>query len=102
MREKKTKKIKKKEPSFESFVSDVPVFRFKRCDWGRRPVLNIACLGMLYTVVGAIDPKRRSAELSWRAFMNLWLRVFGAPACLLFDEGNEFDPAQRDQSSASL
>ena len=54
------------------------------------PVLNVTCLGTLYSVFGAIDHKRRSAELTWKAFVTLWLRVFGAPTCILYDEGNEF------------
>ena len=54
------------------------------------PVLNVTCLGTLYSVFGVIDARKRSAELTWRAFVTLWLRVFGPPACVLFDEGNEF------------
>ena len=54
------------------------------------PVLNVTCLGTLYSVFRAIDRKRRSAELTWKAFVTLWLRVFGAPTCILYDEGNEF------------
>ena len=54
------------------------------------PVLNITCLGTLYSTFGVIDARKRSSELTWKAFMTLWLRVFGPPACVLFDEGNEF------------
>ncbi|CAE7350344.1 RE1 [Symbiodinium sp. CCMP2592] len=59
-------------------------------DRAEHPVLNVTCVGTLYSVFGVIDPRRRSAELTWKAFMTLWLRVFGAPTCILYDEGNEF------------
>ena len=54
------------------------------------PVLNITCLGTLYSTFGVIDPLQRSAHVTWKAFARLWLRVFGAPQYLVFDEGREF------------
>eukprot|EP00439_Symbiodinium_sp_Y106_P054927 s200_g7.t1 len=54
------------------------------------PVINITCLGTLYSVFGLVDVKRRTSTNVWAAFVRLWLRVFGAPQCVLFDEGKEF------------
>ena len=57
------------------------------------PVLNITCMGTLYSSFGLIDYKRRSSSATWSAFNRLWLRVFGAPQCVMYDEGKEFTGA---------
>ena len=60
---------------------------------GRRaehPVINITCHGTLYSTFGLIDPLQRSSKVTWLGFTRLWLRVFGAPQYLVFDEGREF------------
>ena len=54
------------------------------------PVLNITCWGTLYSTFGMIDHQRRTAELTWKAFTRLWLRTFGAPQFIIYDQGNEF------------
>ena len=54
------------------------------------PVLNITCWGTLYSTFGLVDMKRRTAELAWTAFTRLWIRTFGAPQYLVYDQGNEF------------
>ena len=54
------------------------------------PVINITCLGTLYSTFGLIDARRRNSALAWSCFNRLWIRVFGAPQCVLFDEGKEF------------
>ena len=54
------------------------------------PVLNITCLGTLYSTFGLIDPLRRSAKLTLKAFERLWVRTFGPPDFLLYDMGTEF------------
>ncbi|CAE7830815.1 RE1 [Symbiodinium sp. CCMP2592] len=54
------------------------------------PVINITCLGTLYSTFGLIDARRRNSALTWSCFNRLWLRVFGAPQCVFFDEGKEF------------
>eukprot|EP00439_Symbiodinium_sp_Y106_P075232 s1629_g14.t2 len=54
------------------------------------PVINITCLGTLYSTFGLVDVKRRTSSNTWAAFLRLWLRVFGAPQCVMYDEGKEF------------
>ncbi|CAE7354364.1 GIP [Symbiodinium pilosum] len=54
------------------------------------PVLNVTCLGTLYSTFGLIDPLRRSAKLTLKAFERLWVRTFGPPDFLLYDMGTEF------------
>ena len=54
------------------------------------PVINITCLGTLYSTFGLVDPLQRSAHVTWLAFSRLWLRTSGAPQYLVFDEGREF------------
>ena len=54
------------------------------------PVLNVTCLGALYSTFGLIDPLRRSAKLTLKAFERLWVRTFGPPDFLLYDMGTEF------------
>ena len=54
------------------------------------PILNVTCLGTLYSTFSMVDPNRRGSELVWNAFLDKWLRVFGAPAFLLMDQGLEF------------
>ena len=54
------------------------------------PVLNVTCLGTLYSTFGLIDPLRRSAKLTLKAFERLWIRTFGPPDFLLCDMGTEF------------
>ena len=54
------------------------------------PVINITCLGTLYSTFGLIDARKRNSALTWSCFNRLWLRVFGAPQCVMFDEGKEF------------
>ena len=54
------------------------------------PVLNVTCLGTLYSTFGLIDPLRRSAKLTLKAFERLWARTFGPPDFLLYDMGTEF------------
>ena len=59
-------------------------------DKAEHPVINVTCLGTLYSAFGLIDNRRRNSALTWSCFNRLWLRVFGAPQCVLFDEGKEF------------
>ena len=54
------------------------------------PVLNITCLGTLYSTFGLVDPLAKTAAKTWEGFARLWLRTFGAPQYLMFDEGREF------------
>ena len=54
------------------------------------PILNITCLGTLYSTFGLVDPLARTAVKTWEGFTRLWLRTFGAPQYLMFDEGREF------------
>ena len=54
------------------------------------PVLNVTCLGALYSTFGMIDPLRRSAKLTLKAFERLWVRTFGPPDFLMYDMGTEF------------
>ena len=54
------------------------------------PVLNVTCLGTLYSTFGLIDPLRRSAKLTLKAFERLWVRTFGPPDFFLYDMGTEF------------
>ena len=54
------------------------------------PILNITCLGTLYSTFGLIDPLRRSSKLTLKAFERLWLRTFGPPDYVLYDQGTEF------------
>ena len=54
------------------------------------PVLNVTCLGTLYSTFGLIDPLAKTSTKTWEGFTRLWLRTFGAPQYLMFDEGREF------------
>ena len=54
------------------------------------PILNITCLGTLYSTFGLIDPLRQSSKLTLKAFERLWLRTFGPPDYILYDQGTEF------------
>ena len=54
------------------------------------PILNITCLGALYSTFGVIDPLRRSSKLTLNTFERLWLRTFGPPDYILYDQGTEF------------
>ena len=51
------------------------------------PVLNVTCLGTLYSTFGLIDPLAKTSTKTWEGFTRLWLRTFGAPQYLMFDEG---------------
>ena len=57
------------------------------------PVLNITCLGTLYSTFGLIDHTRRSAQLTFKAFERMWLRTFGPPEFMILDQGTEFTGA---------
>ena len=59
-------------------------------DKTEHPVLNVTCLGTLYSTFGMIDPLRRSAKLTLKAFERLWVRTFGPPDFLMYDMGTEF------------
>ena len=54
------------------------------------PVLNITCLGTLYSTFGIVDALSKASGKVWDGFTRLWLRVFGAPQYLMFDEDREF------------
>ena len=56
-------------------------------------VLNITCLGTLYSTFGLIDHTRRSAQLTFKAFDRLWLRTFGPLEFMILDQGTEFTGA---------
>lgn len=54
------------------------------------PILNITCLGTLYSTFTMVHPTRRASALVWAAFLKCWLRVFGAPSFIIMDQGLEF------------
>ena len=54
------------------------------------PVLNITCVGTLYSTFTMVHPTRRASALVWAAFLQCWLRVFGAPSFIIMDQGLEF------------
>ena len=55
------------------------------------PVMNVTCVGTLYSTFTMVHPTRRSAALVWSCFLQHWVRVFGSPASsLIYDQGNEF------------
>ena len=54
------------------------------------PVLNVTCVGTLYSTFTLIDAKKRSSQLVWKAFLRSWLRVFGSPSFVIMDQGLEF------------
>ena len=54
------------------------------------PVLNITCLGTLYSTFTLIDAKRRTSGLVWKKFLSSWLRVFGSPSFVIMGQGLEF------------
>ena len=54
------------------------------------PVLNVTCVGSLYSTFTMVDANRKSSKLVWSAFLQSWLRVFGSPSFLIMDQGLEF------------
>lgn len=44
------------------------------------PILNITDLGTLYSTFTVVDAARKSSALVWSAFLQNWVRVFGAPS----------------------
>eukprot|EP00435_Cladocopium_sp_Y103_P060316 s936_g22.t1 len=54
------------------------------------PILNITCVGTLYSTFTMIHPTRRASSLVWAAFLQCWLQVFGSPSFLILDQGLEF------------
>ena len=54
------------------------------------PVLNVTCIGTLYSTFSMVHPTRWSSALVWAAFLRCWLRVFGSPSFLIVDQGLEF------------
>ena len=54
------------------------------------PILNVTCVGTLYSTFTMVHPTRRSSQLVWAAFLEHWLRVFGSPSFILMDQGLEF------------
>ena len=54
------------------------------------PILNVTCLGTLYSTFSMVHPTRRGLELVWSKFLSVWLRTFGAPSFVLMDQGLEF------------
>ena len=54
------------------------------------PVLNITCVGALYSAFTMIHPTRRASGLVWATFLRSWLRAFGSPSFLIYDQGLEF------------
>ena len=54
------------------------------------PVLNVTCVGTLYSTFTMVHPNRRSSSLVWAAFLKCWLRVFGSPSFVIMDQGLEF------------
>ena len=53
------------------------------------PVLNVTCIGTLYSTFTMVDAHRRSSALVWATFLQAWLRVFGSPSFLILDQGLE-------------
>ena len=54
------------------------------------PVLNVTCIGTLYSTFTMVHATRKSSALVWAAFLQSWLRVFGSPSFLIMDQGLEF------------
>ena len=54
------------------------------------PVLNVTCIGTLYSSFTMVHPTRRSSALVWSAFLKSWLHTFGSPSFLILDQGLEF------------
>ena len=54
------------------------------------PVLNVTCVGTLYSTFTMVHPTRRGSALVWSAFLKSWLRTFGSPSFLIMDQGLEF------------
>ena len=57
------------------------------------PILNVTCLGTLYSTFTMVDATRRSSAMVWSSFLRSWVRTFGAPSFLLYDQGLEFQGA---------
>ena len=54
------------------------------------PVLNVTCVGTLYSTFTMVHPTRKSSALVWAAFLQSWMRVFGSPSFVIMDQGLEF------------
>ena len=60
------------------------------------PILNMVCTGSNYQIAQRLPvPEGHtgaapSSEVTWRQFLQTWIRFFGPPAMLVCDSGNEF------------
>ena len=54
------------------------------------PVLNVTCVGTLFSTFTMVHATRRTPDLVWSAFLRCWLRVFGSPSFVIMDQGLEF------------
>ncbi len=60
------------------------------------PILNMVCTGSNYQIAQRLPvPEGHSgaapaAEMTWRHFLQTWIRFFGPPAMAICDSGNEF------------
>ena len=66
------------------------LFIYGTDDRAEHPILNVTCVGALYSTFTMVNPNRRTAELVWSAFALSWLRTFTSPSYLIHDQGNEF------------
>ena len=57
------------------------------------PVLNVTCVGTLYSTFSMVHATRKTSALVWATFLRCWLRVFGSPSFIIMDQGLEFQGA---------
>ena len=66
------------------------LFVYGASDREEHPVLNVTCVGTLYSTFSMVHPTRRSSALVWSTFLKSWLRTFGSPSFIIMDQGLEF------------